>query len=344
MPEVRCFQCRMTARAFTRFAWTVLAYHVAVIGWGALVRATGSGAGCGQHWPTCNGQVIPRSPAAETMIEFAHRVTSGIALVLVLALLIWARRALPRGHRARHAAALSLLLIVTEALLGAGLVLFGWVAADASAGRGWAMALHLANTFLLLAALALTAAWGGSGSEGAVRPRVSSFAGSEGGRNVTRQSSGLSPLLIFGLAATVLAGVTGAIAALGDTLYPATSLATGFRQELEGGTSLLLRLRVLHPFAAGAAGFLLVAGVRRAARNQPAPRVRGAALAVTVLVLLELAVGAVNVLLLAPVWLQVLHLTLADVVWISVVLVAGWSVEPGRFGRLAEDATVAAPG
>ncbi len=307
-------------KPFTRFAWSVLAYDVAVIAWGALVRATGSGAGCGQHWPTCNGQVVPRSPAAETVVEFTHRASSGIALVLVFALAVWARRAFPRGHPARGAAALSLLFIVTEALLGAGLVLFGWVAADASAGRGWAMALHLANTFLLLAALALTASSSSRRSGRALRSR-----------------SALPALLALGLAATVLAGVTGAIAALGDTLFPATSFGAGLRQELGGGTSLLLRLRVIHPFVAGAAGLLLVAGARRAARACPEPHVRLAALSATVLVLVELAVGAANVFLLAPVPLQVVHLVLADLIWISVVLVAGWRT-PGEAHGLAEEA------
>src|ERR671937_2450642 len=152
-------------RPFRRFAWGVLIYNVAVIAWGALVRATGSGAGCGQHWPMCNGQVVPISPAMETAIEFTHRATSGIALVLVAALVVCARRAFPRGHAARRAAGFSALFIVTEALLGAGLVLFGWVAKDASAGRGFAMALHLANTFLLLASLALTAGFSRSGDD-----------------------------------------------------------------------------------------------------------------------------------------------------------------------------------
>ena len=308
-------------RSFRRFAWCVLAYNVGVIAWGALVRATGSGAGCGQHWPTCNGQVVPRSAAAQTLVEYTHRATSGIALVLVVVLVAWSRRAFPRGHPARSAAALSMLFIVTEALLGAGLVLFGWVAADASAGRGWAMALHLVNTFMLLAALALTA--------GASAPRDVSA-------SVPR---GTSPaLLIVALVATALAGITGAIAALGDTLYPATSFVAGFRQELGAGTSLLLRLRVLHPFVAGAAGLLLVAGVRRAAHVCPEQRVQRAALAVTAFVAIEVVAGAVNVLLLAPVWLQILHLVLADVIWISSVLVAGWSFASPAVQRVADAA------
>lgn len=314
-------------RSFARFAWCVLGYHLAVIAWGALVRATGSGAGCGQHWPTCNGQVLPRSAAVETLIEYAHRATSGIALALVLALAVWARRALPRGHAARTAAALSLLFIVTEALLGAGLVLFGWVASNASAGRGWAMALHLANTFLLLASLSLTA--GMSGHPGHAPPA---------------RRGALPALVVAGLVVTALAGVTGAIAALGDTLFPATSFAAGLRQEIQPGASLLLRLRLLHPFVAGAAGLLLVAGVRRAAQVCPEENVRRGAAAVTALVALEVIAGAANVFLLAPVWLQLAHLVLADLVWISSVLVAGWAAAPPESRSLADAPVAAAPG
>jgi heme a synthase len=314
-------------RSFARFAWGVLAYHVAVVAWGALVRATGSGAGCGQHWPTCNGQVVPRAPGAETLIEYTHRATSGIALVLVIVLLFWARRELPRGHPARTAAAVSMVFIVTEALLGAGLVLFGWVAADASAGRGWAMALHLANTFLLLAALALTAGMSGRPAPSAAAPRGE-----------------VPGLMVVALAATAFAGVTGAVAALGDTLYPATSFVAGLSQELGAGTSLLLRLRVLHPFAAGAAGLLLIAGVRRAAQACPERYVRRAALTATALVLVELVAGAVNVLMLAPVWLQVAHLVVADLLWICCVLVAGWSASPRESHGLADAPAAATHG
>jgi cytochrome c oxidase assembly protein subunit 15 len=313
-------------RSFARFAWCVLGYHLAVIAWGALVRATGSGAGCGQHWPTCNGQVVPRAANVETLIEYAHRATSGIALALVLALAVWARRVFPRGHAARAAASLSLLFIVTEALLGAGLVLFGWVASDASAGRGWAMALHLVNTFLLLAALALAA-----GLSGPPKP------------SETARRGGLPALVVAGLLAAVLAGVTGAIAALGDTLFRATTLAASMRQDLQPGASLLLRLRVLHPFAAGLAGLLLVAGARRAVQVCPQENVRRAAAAVTGLVAVELCAGAVNVLLLAPVWLQLAHLVLADLVWVSSVLVVAWTVAP-RESREVEVPAAAAPG
>src|SRR5512136_1928461 len=143
----------------TRFAWLVLAWNVAVILWGAFVRASGSGAGCGAHWPLCNGEVVPRAPALETMVEFMHRATSGIALLLVVALAAWVFRARPKGHPARRAAGASVVFILVEAAVGAALVLFGLVAENDSVARALFMAGHLANTFVLLACLTLAAHW-----------------------------------------------------------------------------------------------------------------------------------------------------------------------------------------
>lgn len=303
-------------RPFTRFAWAVLAFNVAVIAWGALVRATGSGAGCGQHWPLCNGEVVPHSPGVEMVIEFTHRATSGLALGLVVGLFLWARRALPRRHPARRAAGASLAFMLTEALLGAGLVLFGWVAKDASAGRGFAMALHLANTFLLLAALALTAGWADDAA-----PKLAF------------RSAALKRLVGFSAAALLLAGVSGAVAALGDTLFPAVTFAAGLRQELTEGAHVLLRLRVAHPFAALLAAGLLLGAAGLALKAHGEARVQRAALALSALVAIEFLAGVANLLLLAPVWMQLVHLVLADLTWIALVLTAGWSALPSARPR-----------
>ena len=83
-----------------RFAWFVLAWNVVVILWGAYVRATGSGAGCGAHWPLCNGEVVPRAPTAAMLIEFSHRLSSGLALVAVIVLAVWIWRTVAAGHPA----------------------------------------------------------------------------------------------------------------------------------------------------------------------------------------------------------------------------------------------------
>jgi cytochrome c oxidase assembly protein subunit 15 len=297
---------------FTRYAWTVLVVNLGVVAWGAFVRATGSGAGCGRHWPLCNAEVLPRDPGTATAIEFGHRASSGIALLLVVGLVVWAARAFPRRHPSRRAAWASLALMVTEALVGAGLVLFGWVANDASAARGWVMAIHLTNTFLLLGALALTAEW-------SARPGGLVLAG----RATAAGALGLA------LASVLLAGVTGAVAALGDTLFPAVSFAQGLRDETAAGAHVLLRLRILHPFAAIASGATLLAVARVVLRARAEDRVRRRAVALAGLLAAEIAIGVLNVLLLAPVPLQLVHLLAADLLWLALVLLSAATLAPG---------------
>ena len=217
------------SRPLARFAWFTLAYNVAVILWGAYVRATGSGAGCGAHWPLCDGRVLPLDPSIEMLVEFSHRASSGVALLLVVVLAVWVYRvAAPRG--ARRAAAASLVFILAEALLGAGLVLFSLVARDESLARAFVMPLHLANTLVLLLCLTLTAHWLSGGAPVDVRRRPRAAA-----------TAAVMLLLVVGV------GKTGAVAALGDTLYPATSFSEGLTSDFSTSTSLLLRLRVMHP-------------------------------------------------------------------------------------------------
>ncbi|HEX2253104.1 MAG TPA: COX15/CtaA family protein [Thermoanaerobaculia bacterium] len=305
---------------FARFAWGLLVYNLGVILWGAFVRATGSGAGCGNHWPLCNGEVAPRAPSVETMIELTHRLTSGLDGLLVLALAVWAWRAFPRGDRVRRYAALSLAFLVSEALVGAGLVKFELVADDASVERGLVMAVHLVNTFLLIAFLALTAAWAGRPT--AQRSRV----GAGGAAALLRDP--VAWVLGATLAATLVLGVSGAIAALGDTLFPAASLREGIAQDLDPGAHLFVRLRVFHPLLALLVLVLGLQAAAFAARRRPRPEVRRRARQVTVLFGIEIVAGLVNLALAAPVVLQLVHLLLADLVWIALVLLASAAVAP----------------
>ena len=152
----------MALNRFAKFAWFVVLYNILVILWGAFVRASFSGAGCGSHWPLCNGEIVPLNPSVERIIEFAHRASSGIALLLVVALIVWAFRAYPWGL-VRQGAVATGVFIITESLLGASLVLFGWVAFDRSVWRVYSMGLHLINTFLLLGAMTLSAWWASGG-------------------------------------------------------------------------------------------------------------------------------------------------------------------------------------
>ena len=296
-----------------RFAWIVVAWNLAVIGWGAYVRASGSGAGCGQHWPLCNGEIVPRAPALATVIELTHRVTSGLALLALLALVVAVWRSRPAGHPARRAAGWSMLFMLTEAGVGAGLVLFELVADNASVARALFMAVHLANTFLLLGAMTLTARWLDDGPAGMSLER-------RGGR------AAIIGVLALGV---LVVGVSGAVAALGDTLFPATSLAHALEQDLSPTSHVLLRLRVIHPTLAVivAAALIVIAPRLRIDAEETRPAAGpglglGPGAWVALLAGLQAALGGLNVVLLAPVWLQLVHLLVADLLWIAVVLLA----------------------
>ncbi len=305
--------------ALPRFALATLACNLLVVLWGAVVRATGSGAGCGSHWPLCNGEVVPSAPSGATLIELTHRATSGLALVMVVALAVWCYRTTPSRHPARRAAVAGLLLIVAEAAVGAGLVLFDLVGSDASVARAAYMAVHLVITFLLLAALALTAWW----TAGMALPRT-------GGR--------VALLLALAAVGLLAVGASGAVAALGDTLFPTGSLAAGLRQDTSGGSHFLLRLRVLHPLLATAvASYLLfLPQLVRAPRLGRLPRRLGSMVAM--LALLQVALGAVNLGMLAPVPLQLLHLLVADLLWVTLVLFAAAALADPRPAVLAQAA------
>lgn len=291
------------ARRYARYAWGTLAFNLFVILWGAFVRATGSGAGCGNHWPLCNGEVLPRAPALQTLIEFGHRATSGLALLLVAGLVIGAWRVFPAGHPARRGAAWSAFFIVVEALIGAGLVLLEYVADDMRVARGWWVAGHLVNTFLLVAALTLAAWWAQDGRP----PRW-------------RATGGVGLALLAAAAGVLLVGVSGAITALGDTLFPVATLAEGKALTFSPSAHVFVRLRVWHPLLAIAVGVGVALAAGWAARATPTPRVRRLALLLVGLWLAQLLLGAVNVLLLAPVSLQLAHLLLSDLIWIALVI------------------------
>ncbi len=286
-----------------RFAWATLGCNVAVVLWGAYVRATGSGAGCGNKWPLCNGNVLGTSARTQTIIEFTHRVTSGIALLMVAGLVIWCWRVTSRRDWARYSAILAAVFLANEALLGAALVLLDHVAQDRSAGRVFFLCLHFGNTLLLLATLSLTAAWLSKG----------------GGKFTLIQSPGEIVAIGAGLLAVMVVGITGAVAALGDTLFPATSLRTSVMQDFNPGAPTLLHFRLLHPAIAVLAAGYVIWLIGKASRRT---RLLRSAMPVIIILMAQLAIGFMNVLLLAPVWLQILHLLVGDLFWISLVLVS----------------------
>jgi heme A synthase len=282
---------------FTRAAWGVLAWNFIVVLWGAYVRASGSGAGCGSHWPLCNGEVVPRAPRLETIIEFTHRVTSGVALIATIGLAVWSFFLFPRRHRVRRLATLGVIFLIVEALLGAGLVLFQYVAHNASVGRAFYLCLHLVNTQVLLGVLALTA-WFSRSSAEAVGER--------------------RRIVLAALPITILVSITGVIAALGDTLFP----AAGVQQDFSVGAHFLLRLRILHPALAILSACYFVFASVVVMRLNARPLAARIAFIAMFLALAQLGAGAINLALAAPIPMQIVHLFLADLVWLSLVLLS----------------------
>jgi len=289
-------------RRFARFAWGLLLYTIPVILWGAYVRASLSGDGCGDHWPLCDGELLPVEPSLKKAVEFTHRVTSGLAWVGALVGFIWSRRAFGAGRPARRAAGWVLVFMTTEALVGAAIVLLRMVASNPSLARAGWMGTHLMNTFLLLAAMTLLA-WSASG------------------RHIPRlESLRRHPWVALAIAGMCLTGISGAVAALGDTLFPASSLSEAIEQDFSPAAHLLLRLRIWHPFLAlGAAAVILILAGRAWAIGRRGGT-RKVALVLGIGALAQVMVGLLNVALLAPIWLQLVHLLLADLLWVHLVL------------------------
>lgn len=286
-------------KRFTKAAWFFLGYLIAVILFGAWVRISHSGDGCGSNWPTCHGEVLPTSPSTATLVEFTHRVTSGLCGVFGLGLLAWAWRLYGRGPVTR-AVALTVLFIVFEGAIGAGLVLGELVADDDSVARAVVIALHLTNT-LALTAFAALAAWR-SGQPEPVR-------------FLARRRTAF----VFGIALVVLTAASGAVTALGDTLFPrglevGPGLLAEIGDDLTAGNHFLVRLRILHPvLAVIAAGYMIWLLASEADANRWAR-------AALYLVAAEVAIGFFNIALSAPGWLQLVHLLFAQALWMALVV------------------------
>ena len=281
-----------------KFAWAFVGYLIFVILFGAWVRISGSGAGCGNHWPTCKGVVLPVEPSVKTIIEFTHRITSGLSGIVGLWILLWAWR--KKSAALGWAAGLFFFLLV-EGFIGAVLVKKELVADDASLSRAIVISLHLVNTMLLMLCAVGTAI-----RLGAERYRDRSS----------------STLLYAAMAALVVTNATGAITALGDTLFPVQpamgpELLAKIKDELSPSHHFLVRMRILHPVIAGIAAtfvFWVLSLFQRRGGSQWVVAGMG-------LIGVQVMLGIANIWLAAPAVLQLGHLLTAQLVWICIVAV-----------------------
>lgn len=304
---------------FAKYSWFVVAFNLVVILWGVFLRASKSGDGCGQHWLTCQGEVIPSAPELKTVIEYSHRITSAIAFFAVLGLVIWTFRKFQKGDPIRRTAIISFFFIITEAAVGAGLVLTGNTADTLTAARPFWMAGHLINTFILLAFLTLTARYASGG-----KALISGIAAK------------YKLVIVVGIAAIFIVGVSGSIAALSNMLFPSGSLAEGMAKDFSPTSNILLRLRLLHPITAILTSVFLVFLTGWLAKESGNERsVKRWSNILAILVLAQIAFGSITLFLLAPILLQLGHLFLADAIWISYVILAAsfLSVGPAQDDR-----------
>lgn len=307
---------------FAKLAWILLAYTLLVILWGAWVRISHSGDGCGNSWPLCEGQFIPgggETPTeGKTWVEFSHRITSGLYGIFVLIFWQWARRIFPAVHPARRAARASFIFMVIEALFGAVLVRKGLVGQDESLARVIVMSLHFLNSALLMVTTTWMAAFA---SEGAWKIRDRQILA-----GVFRYLPTLAVIILGAL------GLTGTFAALSTTLFPSMSLGESLSKEMAPNSHFLLQLRSLHPILgvfAGSALALLVMLAPEALTQRIAQSFRKPSYWLGGVLLATISIGAITLLTMSPALLKILHLALAH---LTVIALALW-LKALRFDR-----------
>ncbi len=290
----------MTRSRFRQYAWVLLLYTLLVILWGAWVRISHSGDGCGDTWPLCHGQLIPEAEQGKTWVEYAHRLMSGVYGFVVIYFWWIARKVYPKGHFARTAALATLIFTITEAALGAKLVLFKLVMSNDTPFRAFVMALHQINSFMLTGAVALSLA--------AAKIQT-------GPLPTTKQTRRyrLLPWVI------VVLGVTGAWASLSNSLFPTDSLLEGLAADFSNQSHFLIRLRGLHPLLAilGAGSLGLFFWIH--AQDSDDESIRRASTKMSLIVFAGIAFGIGTLLLHAPVWMKISHLALAHIIWVCLL-------------------------
>jgi heme A synthase len=270
------------------------------VAWGAWVRISGSGDGCGEHWPLCHGQAIPSAAETKTWIEVSHRYSTALYGVLILIQLACLLTRYTRDHPARFWGVATLVFTITEALLGRQLVTLRLVNDSTDLLRLVVMPLHLVNTSLLLTSTVMTAE--------SIR---------FGKRHRQILPSRIKKWGLLGIASLLLLLSSGAIAALGSHLAPSESLMSGLIKDWAADSHIAVRLRIVHPILAlvlGSALLQLASAVHDEAPHVDARRWLRIFWRVT---LASLVAGAVTLVSLAPVWLKITHLLLANALVIA---------------------------
>jgi heme o synthase len=307
-----------SAPSYKRFATgsiILLFLTVSVIVFGAFVRASLSGDGCGTGWPMCENTIVPVGAQLKTYIEASHRISTEVLWLLVVGFMVWAYRLFPKGHAARKASLGAFIFTTVSGLIGAILVIFKLVTHDTSLARAITMPMHLLNTFALMASMALMVHFARGG-------RVPSFGG----------HGGLASSFKWTMGAFFALGMTGAVSAMGKTAY-ATKLASANtfmeRVQMHVGSeaSPILKGGLLHPLMAMAAGLLLLLTCRLAMdQRRGNEHVENWGRWTIWLYVIQMGFGIMNLVASAPVWMQLTHLAIALGNWVALVMLAVYTM------------------
>lgn len=287
----------MTRPQFQKLAFGLLIYTLLVILWGAWVRISHSGDGCGDTWPLCHGQLIPAAERGKTWVEYTHRLMSGLYGFIVIYFWWVGKKLYPSGHLARKAVIATLIFMITEALLGAKLVLFGLVTDNDTPYRAFVMALHQLNSFMLTGAVTLAFA------AATFNPTLS-------------QPSRQQKLYSYFPWILVVLGITGAWASLSNSLFPTNDILQAWTDDFNSNSHFLVRLRVLHPVLAilGAGGLALYFWVKGQTAEHLMMQRRSLQMSLTLIA--GIIFGIATLLLHAPLWMKVAHLAFAHTIWV----------------------------
>jgi cytochrome c oxidase assembly protein subunit 15/protoheme IX farnesyltransferase len=288
---------------FSRFAWAILVYTLAVILLGDVVQATGSGDGCGSSWPTCGGALLPLDQGTATLIESSHRLTSELMGLLAVVLLVWSWRAFPAGNRVRWATVAALVFTLIEGAIGAVLVRLGLVADNITLVRAVIAPLHLVNTLFLIGSLALAAWWSS-------RPAPLHLRG----------QGGVGWALGWGILGLLLLTTSGAVTSLGDVLFPIRNTAEALAQSRAPGEHFLVYLRIYHPLIAIGLSLYVLLAAYWVQQVRSSPETKRLARLFGLFFILQLGVGYLNIKSAAALSTQLPHLLTSDLVWLTWLL------------------------
>lgn len=296
-------QDRLAAdQRFANFAWFNLIYNLLVVAFGVFLRASGSGDGCGENWPFCTGDKNPANGPWASLIESSHRISTVLVGLFSFIMLGWSFRSFAKGHPVKKFAVAYFVFTLLEGLIGRHLVVNGLVTSNDTVQRAIWMAIHVLSTFVLLGSIA-----GAGLSASGIRPPNFKGQGVVGW------------LLGFGFVGTMLLGVSGAISAFGHQVRPDVA---DLSERLKPAAFWASKLAIAHPIGSASIGLFLLLMSGMIQHLRPDPFVKNASKMVSSLLVIQMCLGALNIVLKAPIPMQMIHLVMADLNWISIVVLA----------------------